>query len=224
MGPRDWRCRAIDLAETTALGFRHGNDVQPGVDQTERDPLGRRTVSNTTNDSLKREMVLGGLFLVTIAIVLIVGSNWQSIKPIFDDHPSSSELAASSSEAAKNMADYAAAAAESSSRQPAPTAPTYTAPTTTAPRSSSGSGSSLDGAFVQTLIDYDISFSSFSQAVSTAKTTCRVIGNSPDPGDAIVAASEIAQQTGGYTRVDANDFVGIAVAAYCPEYNSYVQN
>jgi hypothetical protein len=77
---------------------------------------------------------------------------------------------------------------------------------------------------VQTLIDYDISFSSFSQAVSTAKTTCRVIGDSPDPGGAIVAASEIAQQTGGYTRADANDFVGIAVTAYCPEYNSYVQN
>ncbi|MCC8930769.1 MULTISPECIES: DUF732 domain-containing protein [Nocardiaceae] len=181
-------------------------------------------MSKATNDSLKREMVLGGLFLVTIAVVLIVGSNWQSIKPIFDDHPSSSELAASSSEIAKNMADYAAAAAESSARRPAPTAPTYTAPSTAVPRASSGSGSSLDGAFVQTLIDYDISFSSFSQAVSTAKTTCRVIGDSPDPGGAIVAASEIAQQTGGYTRADANDFVGIAVTAYCPEYNSYVQN
>lgn len=173
---------------------------------------------NTSGSSLKREAILGGLFLATIAIVLVLGSNWASIKPIFDDHPSASEQASSSAEATRNMAANAAAASSSALR-----APTSTPPPTTSTRPSVSSNG-IDGAFVQTLDDFDIGYSSASQAVSTAKTTCRTIDNSSDPANAILAASAIAQRSGGYTSTEANDFVGVAVAAYCPEYNAYVFN
>ncbi|WP_374230350.1 DUF732 domain-containing protein [Rhodococcus sp. ARC_M12] len=108
------------------------------------------------------------------------------------------------------------------------TAPTSAAtPRTASPttsRQSTTRASSIDAAFAQSLTDLGVDYSSPAQAVSVAKTTCRTIDNSANPANAILAASEIAQRSGGYTRTEANDFVGLAVLAYCPEYNSYVQN
>ncbi|WP_155288846.1 DUF732 domain-containing protein [Rhodococcoides fascians] len=108
------------------------------------------------------------------------------------------------------------------------TAPTSAATPRTASPTASGQSttraSSIDAAFAQSLTDLGVDYSSPAQAVSVAKTTCRTIDNSANPANAILAASEIAQRSGGYTRTEANDFVGLAVLAYCPEYNAYVQN
>lgn len=179
-------------------------------------------MSRSTNGSTtKRELIFGGMFLAIFAIVMVVGLNWASIKPIFDDEPTASDLASTSADASRNRAANAAAEAQSAAEQTT----TYTPPTSAAPPSSSaGSFSSIDAAFVQTLTDYGIDYSSAAQAVSTAETTCRSIDNASSPTSAIMAASEIAQRTGGYSRSEANDFVGLAVIAYCPEYNSYVRN
>ncbi|WP_179274412.1 MULTISPECIES: DUF732 domain-containing protein [unclassified Rhodococcus (in: high G+C Gram-positive bacteria)] len=106
--------------------------------------------------------------------------------------------------------------------------PTSTATPQTAPpsaaRQSATIAESIDAAFAQSLTDLGVDYSSPAQAVSVAKTTCRTIDNSSNPANAILAASEIAQRSGGYTRTEANDFVGLAVLAYCPEYNAYVRN
>ena len=110
---------------------------------------------------------------------------------------------------------------------------TSTAPTTTAtPRAASptaarqttANAGSIDALFAETLTDLGVDYSSAAQAASVAKTTCRTIDNSANPANAILAASEIAQRSGGYTQIEANDFVGLAVLVYCPEYNEYVRN
>lgn len=108
----------------------------------------------------------------------------------------------------------------------APTSPSPATVRTVPPsstRSTTAAAPSTDALFVSTLTSLGVDYSSPAQAVSTAKTTCRTIANSPDPANAILAASEIAQRTGGYTRTEANDFVGLAVLVYCFEYNDYVR-
>ncbi|MFC7959071.1 DUF732 domain-containing protein [Rhodococcoides kroppenstedtii] len=108
----------------------------------------------------------------------------------------------------------------------APTSPSPVPDRTVPPsstRSTTAAAPSTDALFVSTLTSLGVDYSSPAQAVSTAKTTCRTIANSPDPANAILAASEIAQRTGGYTRTEANDFVGLAVLVYCFEYNDYVR-
>lgn len=120
--------------------------------------------------------------------------------------------------------DSTTSTAPTTTTTPRTASPTASRQSTTASRQSTTRASSIDAAFAKSLTDLGVDYSSPAQAVSVAKTTCRTIDNSANPANAILAASEIAQRSGGYTRTEANDFVGLAVLAYCPEYNSYVQN
>jgi hypothetical protein len=173
----------------------------------------------------KRLFIWGATFFAMFVAVTVVLMNWPSIKTIFDHQPSESEIAATSAEVAKNRADNAAAASASSANNPATTDTyvQYTPPGPPAPTTGTGF-SDMDAAFVQTLQQFGIEISSPGQAVSTGKSTCQAISNSPNPGLAIKGAAQIARQAGGYTTAQANDFVGLAVIAYCPEYNDLVEN
>ncbi|TQC44812.1 DUF732 domain-containing protein [Rhodococcus sp. WS4] len=169
--------------------------------------------------------IRGAAFFAMFVAVTVVLMNWPSIKTIFDHQPSESEIAATSAEVAKNRADNAAAASASSANSPA-TTDTHVKYTPSAPPApTTGTGfSDMDAAFVQALQQFGIEISSAGQAVSTGKSTCQVISNSPNPRLAIKGAAQIARQAGGYTPAQANDFVGLAVIAYCPEYNDLVEN
>lgn len=91
-----------------------------------------------------------------------------------------------------------------------------------APSSNRSSSGSMEGAFVQTVTEYGIDVAGYSEAVSAGRQTCEYVSGSTSPADALVAASEILQQSAGYTTSEANDFVGLAVLSFCPEYNEYV--
>ncbi|WP_153269348.1 DUF732 domain-containing protein [Prescottella subtropica] len=96
--------------------------------------------------------------------------------------------------------------------------PTPEAATSTG--SSRGGFSEMDGAFFQSLDKFGISYASPSAAISAAKTACSKVGS--DPVNSLQAIVDVFQQTTGQSRTNAQDFVGLAVLAYCPQYNDYV--
>ena len=113
------------------------------------------------------------------------------------------------------------------------TAPHVTAiagATTTTQKSSSSSGSgsgsndAMDLAFIQTLDEFDVPFSSARNAISVAHQSCSSIRQTPNKARAVEGVVDIAITSGAYTTSEAYDFVGLAILAYCPEFSQYVQN
>ncbi|WP_032375268.1 DUF732 domain-containing protein [Rhodococcoides fascians] len=193
--------------ESTSTANDNGN-VKP----SQAEPSATTNGSNAPGTSQKRlnthvrPLIAAGAALAAVALILFInlGSNDESATP---------------SVVGATAFTRSTTAIDSETTTAAPRVSTSTADQRATPGTVS-----IDTVFVQTLTDFGIEYSSRTQAVSTAKTTCRTISNSVDPTRAILAASQIAQSSGGYTRTEANDFVGLAVVAYCPEFNAYVQN
>lgn len=102
--------------------------------------------------------------------------------------------------------------------------------TTTTQKSSSSSGSgsgsndAMDLAFIQTLDEFGVPFSSARNAISVAHQSCSSIRQTPNKARAVEGVVDIAISSGAYTTSEAYDFVGLAILAYCPEFSQYVRN
>lgn len=82
--------------------------------------------------------------------------------------------------------------------------------------------SRLDAAFIQSLDEYDVEYGAPADAIRAAKAGCANLDIGTNHVADLRAIVEIFQMTAGHTRSEAENFVGFAVFAYCPEYNQYV--
>ncbi|WP_305091634.1 DUF732 domain-containing protein [Prescottella sp. R16] len=81
-------------------------------------------------------------------------------------------------------------------------------------------GSGADAVFIRTLDDKGIDYGTVGDAIWSAGTVCDSVHS--DPAAELRTITDVFATTAGLTRPEAQDFVGAAVAAYCPQYTDYV--
>ncbi|WP_161987457.1 DUF732 domain-containing protein [Prescottella subtropica] len=96
--------------------------------------------------------------------------------------------------------------------------PTSVAPSSTVESDSQGSGA--DAVFIRSLDDHGIDYGTVADAIWSAGVVCDSVHS--DPASELRTITDVFATTGGLTRTQAQDFVGAAVSAYCPQYNDYV--